>query len=70
MSYRLLEDIALNTETLGVKGNFPSTVQLLRFFGPQSLSPYTWVNGVRCSDLREEQQHTQVSDVTSHKKPQ
>lgn len=67
MSYRLLEDIALNTETLGAKGNFPSTVQLLRFLAHKSLSPYTWVNGVRCSDLREEQQH-QVSDVTSHKK--
>lgn len=35
MSYRLLEDIALNTETLGAKGNFPSTIQLLRFLGPQ-----------------------------------
>lgn len=35
MPYRLLEDIALNTETLGAKGNFLCTVQLLGFFGPQ-----------------------------------
>lgn len=57
MSYRFLEDIALNTETLGAKGNFLCTIQLLGFFGPHESE------SLHLGEQR-------FSDVTSHKKPQ
>lgn len=57
MSYRFLEDIALNTETLGAKGNFLCTIQLLGFFGPHESE------SLHLGEQR-------FSDVTLHKKPQ
>ena len=57
MPYRLLEDTALNTETLGAKGNFLCTIQLLGFFGPQESE------SLHLGEQR-------FSDVTSHKRPQ